>query len=219
MNQSVDCWQKYATLSGGNNFPFIINKTMKNFLKPIVMTLGVALSMSVATAEEIKKVATIDMKKLFDEYHLTKAAQADVKVKQAAVQKESNEKLTDIRALADKLSTLQKKIEDPTISASNKEKLLAERKDIADQGNALQGTHRDWVQRRQKALNENIVVEMRKILGQIQDRVAEYARENDLDLVLDKSARGSTQTLFLSYSKDKLDITAPLLESLNKDAK
>ena len=60
---------------------------------------------------------------------------------------------------------------------------------------------------------------MKKILAQIQDRVEEYARDNDIDMIFDGSARGTTQTHFLLFSQDKLDITSELLEGLNKGAK
>lgn len=191
---------------------------MTKLLKPLFITLSIAIfSMGTATANEIKKVATVDMKKLFDEYHLTKGAQEKVKANQAVIQKENNEKLEEIRKIADELQKLSKQIEDPVTSAANKEKLLRERKLQANKGNALENNRRDWLNRRNKAINESIVTEMRKILGQIQDKVEAYARDNDVDMILDKSARGTTQTLFLVFAKDQFDITASLLETLNKD--
>ncbi len=192
---------------------------MTKFLKPIIVSLSVAIfSVGSVTADEIKKVATVDMKKLFDQYHLTKGAQEKVKANQAVIQKENNEKLEGIRKIADDLRKLSKQIEDPVTSASNKEKLLRERQHLANRGNALENNRRDWLNRRNKAINESIVTEMRKILGQIQDKVEAFARDNDVDMILDKSARGTTQTHFLVFAKDKFDITASLLETLNKDA-
>jgi len=84
---------------------------MTKFLKPIFIALSVAVfSTGSAVAEDVKKIATVDMKKLFDEYHLTKGAQEKVKANQAVIQKENNEKLEAIRAIAEELKTISSQI-------------------------------------------------------------------------------------------------------------
>lgn len=191
---------------------------MKSLLKPLLTSLGLLLFTSSVFAAEAKSIATVDMKKLFDEYHLTKGAQKKVKENQATIAKENNQKLAEIRKIADKLDSLSKLIDDGSIAPKLKEKHVRERKMQASRGNALEHNRREWLQRRNKAINENIVTEMRKILAQIQDKVEVYARDNDVDLILDKSARGTTQTHFLIFAKDKFDITAPLLKTLNDGA-
>ena len=184
-----------------------------------MVTLSVALfSMNAANAAEVKNVATVDMKKLFDEYHLTKAAQTQVKSEQAIIAKENNEKLTEIRKIAEEIENLSKQITDPITSAQAKEKLIRSRQIAANRGNALENNRREWLKRRNSAINENIVSEMRKILAKITAKVEDFARNNDIDMIFDKSSRGTTQTFFLSFSKDKFDITATLLEGLNNEA-
>lgn len=191
---------------------------IKKFLKPLLFTFSFSLFTSALTAAPINSVATVDMKKLFDEYHLTKGAQAKVKDNQAEIAKENNEKLAEIRKIADKIGDLSKKIDDGSIAPKLKEQHVRERTLLANKGNALENNRREWLNRRNKAINENIVTEMRKILAQIQDKVEAYARNNDVDMILDKSARGTTQTQFLTFSKDQFDITAALLETLNEGA-
>ena len=192
---------------------------IKKFLKPLLITLGLAVFTSSALAAPVKSVATVDMKKLFDEYHLTKGAQGKVKENQAEIAKENNEKLAEIRAIAKKIEDLSKLIEDGSIAPKLKEQHMCDRTLQANKGNALENNRREWLNRRNKAINENIVTEMRKILAQIQDKVEAYARDNDVDMIFDKSARGTTQTHFLIFSKDQFDITGSLLETLNKAAK
>ncbi|MEZ7956586.1 MAG: OmpH family outer membrane protein [Rubritalea sp.] len=192
---------------------------IKKFLKPLLVALSLAAFTSSAFAEPIKSVASVDMKKLFDEYHLTKGAQDKVKQDQAEIAKKNNIKLADIRKVADKIEELSKMINDGTIAPKLKEKHIADRKLQANKGNALENRRREWLSTRNRAINENIVTEMRKILAQIQDKVEVYARDNDVDMIFDKSARGTTQTHFLIFSKDQFDITSALLETLNKDAK
>ncbi len=191
---------------------------IKKFLKPLLITLGLAVFTSSALAAPVKSVATVDMKKLFDEYHLTKGAQGKVKENQAEIAKENNEKLAEIRDIAKKIEDLSKLIDDGSIAPKLKEQHVRDRTLQANKGNALENNRREWLNRRNKAINENIVTEMRKILAQIQDKVEAYARDNDVDMIFDKSARGTTQTHFLIFSKDQYDITGSLLETLNKAA-
>jgi outer membrane protein len=191
---------------------------IKKFLKPLYVVVSLTVLTSSAFALPVKSVATVDMKKLFDEYHLTKVAQDTVKANQAEIAKENNEKLAEIRQIADKMAELTKLIDDGSVAPKIKEEHNRERSLQANKGNALENNRREWLDRRNRAINENIVTEMKKILAQIQDKVESYARSNDVDMILDKSARGSTQTLFLTFSKDQYDITAELLATLNEGA-
>ncbi len=85
---------------------------IKKFLKPLLVTLSLSVFTSSALAGPIKSVATVDMKKLFEEYHLTKGAQGKVKEDQAVIAKQNNMKLADIRKIADKIEELSKMIDD-----------------------------------------------------------------------------------------------------------
>lgn len=191
---------------------------IKKFLKPILVALSLVTFTSSALALPIKSVVTVDMKKLFDEYHLTKVAQETVKGYQAEIAKENNEKLAEIRQIADEIAELSKLIDDGSVAPKLKEGHVRKRAELANKGNALENNRREWLDRRNRAINENIVSEMQKILAQIQDKVEAYARNNDVDMVLDMSARGTTQTKFLIFSKDQYDITQELLTTLNEGA-
>jgi Skp family chaperone for outer membrane proteins len=192
---------------------------IKKYLKPLLVTLSLAVFTSSALAVPIKSVATVDMKRLFEEYHLTKGAQDKVKEDKAVISKQNNLKLSDIRKIADKIEELTKMIDDGTTSPKLKEEHVAERRLQANKGTALENRRREWLNSRSTAIQENIRSEMRKILAKIQDKVEAYARDNDVDMIFDKSALGTTQTNFLTFSKDQFDITSTLLMTLNQDAK
>ncbi len=196
-------------------FTFMI----KIFFRPLVITLGMGVFVSSALAEPLNSVATVDMQKLFAEYHLTKGAKAKVEADQALIGKENNEKLADIRKIADKIEALTKKLADGTIAPKAKEEFEHERKIEANKGNTLDSNRREWLNRRNKAINENIAVEMKKILDDIQVKVQAYASDNDIDMVFDKSAISASRTKLLTFSKDKFDVTGILLKSLNEGAK
>lgn len=192
---------------------------IKKFFRPLVITLGMSVFASSAMAEPIKSVATVDMQKLFAEYHLTKGAQAKVKADQVIIGKENTEKLADLTKIRDKIDSLTKKLADGTIAPKAKEEFDRQRKIEANKGNALETNRREWLNRRNKAINENIATEMKKILDEIQNKVKAYASDNDIDMVFDKSAIGASRTKFLAFSKDQYDVTAELLKTLNEGAK
>jgi len=191
-------------------------------IKKIFNSLLIALSLgafsSAVVANPIKSVATVDMQKLFSEYHLTKGAQAKVKADQATIGKENNDKLAEIRKIASSIEALNKKIADGTIAPKAKEEFVRDRKLQANKGNALESNRREWLNRRNKAINESIAGEMKKILDEIQDKVSAYASDNDLDMVFDKSAISASRTKFIAFSKDQFDVTSVLLKTLNAGA-
>ncbi|NJR43660.1 MAG: OmpH family outer membrane protein [Akkermansiaceae bacterium] len=77
---------------------------------------------------------------------------------------------------------------------------------------------REFIQRRQQALNERMMQRMRGILEEIRKLVEEKAKADNFDYVIDKSGTSASQVPFLLYSKDSSDITPSILKDLNKDA-
>ncbi len=86
------------------------------------------------------------------------------------------------------------------------------------EGIALDRERREFLQRRNQALNEKMVQRMKGILEEIRKLVEEQAKVDNYDYVFDKSGMSTSQVPFLLYTKDATDITAGLLKNLNKDA-
>ena len=86
------------------------------------------------------------------------------------------------------------------------------------EGVALDRERREYLQRRNAALNEKMVQRMRGILEEIRKLVEDQAKTDDYDYVFDKSGLSTSQVPFLVYTKDATDITPGLLEELNEDA-
>ena len=184
--------------------------------------LGVALAASlitVATAQDDKlKIATVDMQELFKQYYRTNEAQKQINVERARIQKDNNERLARIRELETNLGNLKKQIEDPAINDSKKQALFKDWQMQQQEGIALDRERREFLQRRNQALNEKMVQRMKGILEEIRKLVEEQAKTDNYDYVFDKSGLSTSQVPFLLYTKDATDITAGLLKDLNKDA-
>jgi outer membrane protein len=184
--------------------------------------LAVALAASFATmavAQEGKlNIGTVDMQELFKQYYRTNEAQKQINVERARIQKDNNERLTRIRGLEENLGKLRKQLEDPSLNDSKKQTLFKEWQMQQQEGIALDRERREFLQRRNQALNEKMVQRMKGILEEIRKLVEEKAKLENFDYVFDKSGLSTSQVPFLLYTKDATDITAGLLKDLNKDA-
>lgn len=190
---------------------------MKNTLKSFLFVAATVIGLSSASAEDLK-IASVNMEKLFNEFHMTKKVQAQVKVDQERIQKDNASRLEHIRGLQNEIEKLSKQRGDATISDKKRLEIERQIKLKVSEGNAADNERRQWLQRQSKALGEQTGEEQRVILGKIQTKISAYAREQDLDMVLDQSSRSATRTPVFAFMKDKYDVTAVLLKDLNKDA-
>jgi Skp family chaperone for outer membrane proteins len=176
------------------------------------------LSFGSASAADKINIATVDMQELFKQYYRTNEAQKQINVERARIQKDNNERLSRIRELEESLGTLRKQLEDPAINDSKKQTLYKDFQAKQQEGVALDRERREFLQRRNQALNEKMVQRMKGILEEIRKLVEEQAKKDDYDYVFDKSGLSTSQVPFLLYTKDATDITNVLLKDLNKDA-
>ena len=158
------------------------------------------------------------MQELFKQYYRTNEAQKQINVERARIQKDNNERLGRIRELEDNLGKLRKQLEDPAINDQKKQALFKDWQMQQQEGIALDRERREFLQRRNQALNEKMVQRMKGILEEIRKLVEEQAKADNYDYVFDKSGLSTSQVPFLLYTKDATDITAGLLKDLNKDA-
>ncbi|MFP6859228.1 MAG: OmpH family outer membrane protein [Roseibacillus sp.] len=180
---------------------------------------GILMLTVPAVAQDNKlKIATVDMQTLFKQYHRTNEAQKEINVERAKIQQNNNERLETIRSLEDELQGLRKQLDDPSISDKKKQDLFKNFQMKTQEGVALDRERREFLQRRNTALNEKMVQKMRGILEEIRKLVEDRAKSDDYDYVFDKSGLSTSQVPFLLYTKDATDITGGLLEQLNKDA-
>ena len=191
---------------------------MKLFSRLFPALFALLLMATPAMAQDKISIATVDMQELFKQYYRTNEAQKQINVERARIQKDNNERLARIRTLEEQLETLGKQLEDPTIADSKKQELFKDRQVKLQEGIALDRERREFLQRRNQALNEKLMQRMKGILEEIRKLVEEKAKLGNYDYVFDKSGMSTSQVPVLLYAKDATDITADLLKDLNKDA-
>jgi len=188
-------------------------------IRRFIAVASAALFVGSAAAQDAKlKIATVDMQQLFKEYYKTNEAQQQINVERARIQKDNNEKLTAIRQIETDMGALKTQTEDPSLSDQKKAQAYKDHQAKYQEGIQLDKERREYLSRKNQALNEKMVQRMRGILEEIRKLVEERAKSESFDYVFDKSGMSTSQVPFLLYTKDATDITAALLKDLNKDA-
>jgi Skp family chaperone for outer membrane proteins len=195
-----------------------IPTTMTIIRRFLALAFAASLIGSAAAQEGKLKIATVDMQQLFKEYYRTAEAQKQINVERAKIQKDNNERTGRIRELENDLQSLKKQLDDPAISDSKKQALFKDWQAKQQEGISLDRERREFLSRRNQALNEKMVQRMKGILEEIRKLVEELAKTENYDYVFDKSGQSTSQVPFLLYTKDATDITANLLKDLNKNA-
>ena len=187
-------------------------------LIPAIKLFAAPTPASAVPAPAALKIATVDMQELFKQYYRTNEAQKQINVDRAKIQKDNTERMAKIREIEPSLGKLSKQLEDTTINDSKKQLLFKDWQAQQQEGIALDRERREFLQRRNQLLNEQMLTKMKGILEEIRKLVEEYAKGESFDYVFDKSGMSTSQVPFLLYTKDATDVTSILLKDLNKDA-
>ena len=191
---------------------------MKRTLRSLI-ALSIAFGGISAAQESARlKIATVDMQALFMDYGPTKEARAKFEEEQKGVATQVQERKASLDAAKAELNTLQKQLSDPSVADAKKQALYTDRQVKQQQWEALQREAEEFVQRKQRALTEQMQLRMKDILEKIRTRVQTYAEAEHYDYVLDKTGASTSQVPVLLYTKDATDITAELLKVLKDEA-
>ncbi|WP_193213537.1 OmpH family outer membrane protein [Luteolibacter marinus] len=183
----------------------------------IALTLSLGGIVSAQESARIK-VATVDMQALFQEFHETKATKLKFEGEQKRVAGDFDKRKASLMKLKEEADTLQKQLEDPSVADAKKQELYKERQQKQVEFEGLQKEIEEFVQRKSRALSEQMQLEMKRILEEIQGKVQKHAEAEGYDYVLDKTGTSTSQVPILLYTKDATDITGALLKTINEGA-
>ena len=183
---------------------------MKNVRLLIVTAALFAVALS-ASAQS--KVASVDMKKVFNGYYKTKMAQSAMDKERADLTKEikdMSEALT--KARADYKLTLDQ-ANDQAISADERDKRKAAAADKAKDVNSKQVAIEQYSRQAEAQLTDKSQRMISNLVGEIQKAVADKAKAGGYSLVVN-----SANTEAFVYASTETDISAAVLTQLNAGA-
>jgi outer membrane protein len=176
-----------------------------------------ALALGAASAQDLK-VGIVDMTKVFQDYHKTKDAEKKVNDAKAIAKKELDERNARYKQLIEKYQNYAKEIKDPSMSEELREQKQKEAQDVASEARSLEREKKEFAERRQRQLLEQVERMRKAILEEIRELVQDMAKEQNYDLVFDKSGLGSRGIPFLLHSKDGVDFSDAVIAKLNVGA-
>lgn len=170
-----------------------------------------------ANAQSLK-IGIVDMTRVFAEYYKTKDAEEKVNDGKAVAKKELDERNARYKQLIEKYQELVGAIKDPGISEELRAQKQKEAADVASEARSLEREKKEFAERRQRQLLEQVDRMRKAILEEIKQLVEEMSKEGNYDLVFDKSGLGTRGIPFLLHSKDAVDFSNEVIGKLNANA-
>lgn len=179
----------------------------------------VAAGLTAPLAHAQTKIATIDLRKVFDGYWKTKQADAQLKERQADLEKSLKTMLDDYQKANTEFKKMQEEAGDQAVSNDERdkrkaaaEKKLLEIKEIEQSITAFRRTSDETLRSQSRRARENILREVREF-------VDARAKGGGFTLVVDTSAESlNNQTSIFLYFTPENDLTTDVLKELNANA-
>jgi len=185
--------------------------------KFVPLVLALALSGSVALAAESRS-ATIDLRKVFDNYWKTKEADAALKDAAADLDKQNKSLMDDYKKATEEYQKLAASAGDQAVSAEERGK----RKKSADakmlEIKATEQTIESFRRQAGATLQEKNRRMRDKILTEIRTAIDARAKAAGYSMVLDSAGESANATPILIYNSGENDITDAILSQLNTTA-
>lgn len=192
---------------------------MKLFNSIIALAFG-SLIVTSASAQEGKddKIATVDMQKLVAEFYKTAETRDSFKVYEDEIKEQNTVRVDAIKAIVEEAKKLQKQAEEPSLDREKKNELFNELNRKQQEVQGLDSDRTAWIQRKQAALTEKAKIDFGEVRMEVLKMVQVYGEAEGYDYIFDRSGASGAGVPILSYTKDATDLTAVLLEVINKDA-
>jgi len=183
-----------------------------------IYTFVVALMFVVFSAAGQGKIAMVDLRKVFDEYYKTKAADAQLKDQAADLAKESKAYMEQYQKASEEYKKLLDEANNQAVSQDEREKRkkaaegkLVEIKELETTIRQFENTARTTLEEKKRQMRE-------KILGAIRDIINAKAKAAGYAMVIDVAAESVNQTPVVMYNNGDNDITGAVLKELNASA-
>ncbi len=190
---------------------------MTNWLKKLIPML-VLLFVMHGTVQAQMRIATVDLRKLFDGYYKTKQADAALKEREADLKKELASLREGHKKLVDDYQQLLLDVNDQAVSAEERDK----RKRTAEASLKGLKENEDVIKQFVSQADASLAEQRRRmrenILEVIRTTVTARAKSAGYAIVLDSAAETPNLTPVLVYNSGENDITSDVLAQLNADA-
>lgn len=191
---------------------------MKPF-KIIAVLFSAFIMASSSFAQDKKdKIGTVDMQKLLGGYTKSQAVLETFKGYEKEILERNKVKADEISVLVAEATEVRKKAENPSITREKKEQFFGEAQSIRAEAKARQDARIAWLNRKKTAFNEKQKLELGVLRLEIMDMVRDMGDAQGYDYIFDSSGSSGASVPILAYSKDAANLTATMLELINRAA-
>jgi outer membrane protein len=190
---------------------------MKMILRTVFPTV-LLLAFMGGSALAQTKIATVDLKKLFDNYYKTKLAQAAIQERASQLDKDDKSMKDDLKKGSDDYKKLVQQANDQALSADERDRRKQSADDKLKQLQASKDAIDQFERQAQTTLSEQRQRMRDNILVEIKAAVATKAKAANDTLVFDTAAETVNGTMAVIYSTNDNDLTDAVLAQLNAGA-
>ena len=190
---------------------------MKNMLLRFVPVI-VLISLLPGSAFAQGRIATVDLRKVFDNYWKKKQAEASLKDRQTDMEKEDRNMVDDYKKIKDDYQSMLASANDQAVSSEEREKRktaaeekLRRMKEMEDSIAQYERTARTTIMEQSDRMRANILKEITNV-------VSAKAKVAGFSLVIDTASETANRTPVILFSNNENDITDSVLQQLNATA-
>ncbi len=164
------------------------------------------------------KIATVDLKKLFDNYYKTKLAQTAIQERASQLDKDDKSMKDELKKGSDDYQKLVQQANDQALSADERDRRKQSADDKLKELQEKKAAIDQHERQAQTSLNEQRQRMRDNILVEIKAAVATKAKAANDTLVFDTAAETVNGTMAVIYSTSDNDLTDAVLAQLNAGA-
>jgi outer membrane protein len=190
---------------------------MRNFLRTLFLAI-LLLALTGLPAFGQNKVATVDLKKLFDNYYKTKLATQAIQDRANDMDKDYTTMAKDLKDKSDDYEKLLESANDPAVSDQERQRRKANASDLLKQLQDSKAAIDQYERQAQMTLADQKQRMRDNILDEIKKVVADKAKAGGYTLVLDTAAETVNGTPSIVFTTGEGDLTGDVLKQLNAAA-
>jgi outer membrane protein len=186
-------------------------------MKKFLLIAAFAAFSTLAAQAEVK-IATIDLRKVFDGYYKTKQADANLKDEAADKEKERKEMVDNFRKGEDEYKKLLEKSNDQAVSGEERDKAKSAAEKKLLELKELEQTVQTFERSARAALGEKQRRKRDVILEEIRAAINAKAKLNSYTMVVDTAAESVNNTPIVLFTNGENSLTDEILKELNATA-
>ena len=190
---------------------------MKNILRTVLPAMVLMAFMGSSVLAQTK-IATVDLRKLFDNYYKTKLAQAAIKERADQLDKDDKSMKDDLKKGSDDYQKLLQQANDQALSADERDRRKQSADDKLKQLQASKTAIDQFERQAQTTLGEQRQRMRDNILVEIKAAVATKSKAAGDTLVFDTAAETVNGTMAVVYTTGDNDLTESVLAQINAGA-